>query len=109
MAWPEGGAATGAGEGPWRGTLVGVCTAGGLAEDGDVDTAARAFQEVHQELHLLAAAGGRAAAKRLLEDKAFVEAALASRDPAVAGRLDALAASVRRAAASVGEDPGACP
>lgn len=108
MAWPDGDT-TGVEEGPWRQALVGVCAAGDLAQDGELDTAERAFQEVHQELHLLAGAADRSAAKSLLEDKAAVEAALASGDRAIAGRLEALASSVRRAAASTGGDPGACP
>lgn len=89
--------------------ITALCEAAELADDGDLNAAHGVFlSRAHGRLHELAAEASdldRAAAARLLEAKADVEATLPLEDPAAADALDALIAATRSAIEVVTDEP----
>ncbi|HET9443244.1 MAG TPA: hypothetical protein VFO65_07960 [Acidimicrobiales bacterium] len=90
-----------------------VCGAATAAAAGDLDAAARGFEDAHGDLHQLATTvevRDRQAAARLLEAKQRVEADLEAGEEALGQGLVALAARVGEALqVAGGPDPGPCP
>jgi len=91
----------------------GLCQAAAAADRSDVAGArAEFFDRAHQPLHELAGAAqtqDRAAAARLLEAKARVEADISAASPSLGVSLAALADATGQAMAAIGAgDPGPC-
>jgi len=95
-------------EGPWSGTIDGLCTAADQARAGETEAARTTFfDQSHDDLHRLADQAierDRIVAAVLLEAKEKVEAGFETGSPSLAGDLETLV-DATRAAVRVIEEP----